>query len=218
MSSRARRATHCPDPGGEANPRVHGPPAQGAASHAGARIGLKCGALARRTRRGFRSDACPRLGLWGLISRTRASPNSQAQAFSRFGTEGAAVRAIWRSGAGRRARDRAGALGALKSSRSQAFPADASLPDDPHTRTLRQNAASLTYPHQQHLSRSRGYSQPASPFSALLGPTIGPHRRNHYLPRHPVQPKILVQLLVAVRDGMTGCSFGNDARQIFKMT
>lgn len=27
-----------------------------------------------------------------------------------------------------------------------AFPADASLPDDPHTRTLRQNAAFLTYP------------------------------------------------------------------------
>jgi hypothetical protein len=31
--------------------------------------------------------------------------------------------------------------------RGPAFPADASLPDDPHTRTLRQNAAFLTYPH-----------------------------------------------------------------------
>ena len=100
---------------GEAHSRVHGPPAQGATSHADARIGLRCGALARRTHLRFRSDAARQLGLWRLISRTSALPNPQAPAISRFGPEGTAVRVVRVPGATRRARVRAGALGPLKS-------------------------------------------------------------------------------------------------------
>ena len=49
-------------------------------------------------------------------------------------------------GAARRARARAGALGALKSPRVGPFAPDTPLSDDAHTRTLRQNAASFAYP------------------------------------------------------------------------